>query len=130
MTTLENFYYGNIIPHEKPIIKGSDYDVANRLVVRHDEALTATLTEQQKETFQKFKDSYLELWVFSWNQNRGRGVELRQNLTRPNSPNLARNKKSGNNPTSSNKADTGDLSRFVSAKTAMEDHAGSIAVDD
>ena len=53
--------YGNIIPHENPIIKGSDYDVANRLVVRHDEALTATLTEQQKETFQKFKDSYLEL---------------------------------------------------------------------
>ena len=62
MTTLEDFYYGNIIPHENPIIKGSsDYDVANRLVVRHDEALTATLTEQQKETFQKFKDSYLEL---------------------------------------------------------------------
>ena len=61
MTTLENFYYGNIIPHENPIIKGSEYDVANRLVVRHDETLTATLTEQQKETFQKFKDSYLEL---------------------------------------------------------------------
>ena len=51
-------------------------------------------------------------------------------MTRPNSPNLARNKKSGNNPTSPNKADTGDLSRFVSAKTAMEYHAGSIAVDD
>ena len=61
MTTLEEFYYGNIIPHEIPIIKGSEYDTANRLVVRHDEALTATLTEQQKETFQKFKDSYLEL---------------------------------------------------------------------
>ena len=48
MTTLEDFYYGNIIPHEIPIIKGSEYDTANRLVVRHDEALTATLTEQQK----------------------------------------------------------------------------------
>ena len=48
MTTLEEFYYGNIIPHEIPIIKGSEYDTANRLVVRHDEALTATLTEQQK----------------------------------------------------------------------------------
>ena len=61
MTTLEDFYYGNIIPNEIPIIKGSEYDTANRLVVRHDEALTATLTEQQKETFQKFKDNYLEL---------------------------------------------------------------------
>ena len=61
MTTLEDFYFGNIIPHENPIIKGSEYDIANKLVVRHDEALTATLTEQQKEIFQKFKDSYLEL---------------------------------------------------------------------
>ena len=51
-------------------------------------------------------------------------------MTRPNSPNLARNKKSCKNPTSPNKADTGDLSRFVSAKTAMKAHAGSIAVDD
>ena len=32
MTTLEDFYYGNIIPHEIPIIKGSEYDTANRLV--------------------------------------------------------------------------------------------------
>ena len=64
MTTLEEFYYGSIIPHEIPIIKGSEYDTANRLVVRHDEALTATLTEQQKETFQKFKDSYLEIGGF------------------------------------------------------------------
>ena len=39
-------------------------------------------------------------------------------MTRPNSPNLARNKKSGNNPTSPNKADTGDLSRFVGTKKA------------
>ena len=61
MTTLENFYYRNIIPHEIPIVQGSEYDTANRLVVRHDEALTATLTEQQKEIFQKFKDNYLEL---------------------------------------------------------------------
>ncbi len=61
VTTLEEFYYGNIIPHEIPIIKGSEYDTANRLVVRHDEALTATLTELQKEIFQKYKDSSLEL---------------------------------------------------------------------
>ena len=61
MTTLENFYYRNIIPHEIPIVQGCEYDTANRLVVRHDEALTATLTEQQKEIFQKFKDNYLEL---------------------------------------------------------------------
>ena len=41
------------IPHENPIIKGSGYDIANRLVVRHDEALTETLTEQQKNSRKK-----------------------------------------------------------------------------
>ena len=76
MTTLENFYYGNIIPHETPIIKGSDYDVANRLVVRHDEALTSTLTEQQKEIFLKFKDNYLELLTLGERDAFIRGVSL------------------------------------------------------
>ena len=61
MTTLEDFYYGNIIPHENPIIKGSEYDMANRLVVRHDEALTTTLSEQQKEIFEKFKNANLDM---------------------------------------------------------------------
>ena len=61
----------------------------------------------------------------------GDGVVVeRLQMTRQNSPNLVQNKKSCKNPTSPNKADTGDLSRFVSAKTAMEYHAGSIAVDD
>ena len=76
MTTLENFYYGNIIPHEIPIVQGSEYDVANKLVVRHDEALTATLTEQQKETFQKFKDSYIDLLTLGERDSFIRGVSL------------------------------------------------------
>lgn len=60
-TTLENFYYGNIIPHENPIVAGSEYYKANKLIVRHDDALTATLTEQQKDIFRKYKDSQMEL---------------------------------------------------------------------
>ena len=76
MTTLENFYYGNIIPHEIPIVQGSEYDVANKLVVRHDEALTATLTEQQKETFQKFKDSYIDLLPLGERDSFIRGFSL------------------------------------------------------
>ena len=58
MTTLEKFYYGNIIPHEIPIVQSSECDTANRLVVLHDESLIATLTDQQKEIFQKFKNKY------------------------------------------------------------------------
>ena len=47
-------------------------------------------------------------------------------MTRPNSPNLARNKKSGNNPTSPNKADTGDLSRFSGEKNAVRQNTGRL----
>ena len=54
--------------------------------------------------------------VFTWYQNRGRSIELRQNLTRPVSPCVARKKKSGKYPTSHNKAHTADLSRFVGRK--------------
>lgn len=61
MTTLENLYYGNIIPHEFAIVRGSEYDVTNKLLVRHEEELTSTLTEQQKEVFCKFKDNQTEL---------------------------------------------------------------------
>ena len=61
MNILEEFYYGNIIPHEIPIIKGSEYDIANKIVIRHDEALTATLSEHQKEIFEKFKNANLDM---------------------------------------------------------------------
>lgn len=48
MSVLEEFYYGNIIPHEIPIDNGSDYANVNKLIIRYDEILTSTLTEKQK----------------------------------------------------------------------------------
>ena len=61
MTTLENLYYGNIAPHEYEVVRGSEYDVTAKLVIRHEQELSATLTERQKEVFQKFKDNQIEL---------------------------------------------------------------------
>ena len=61
MTTLENLYYGNIAPHEYEVPRGSEYYVTAQLVVRHENELLATLTEQQKETLQKIKDNHTEL---------------------------------------------------------------------
>ena len=48
MTTLENLYYGNIAPHEYEVEHGSEYDVTAKLVIRHEQELSATLTEHQK----------------------------------------------------------------------------------
>ena len=61
MTILEDLYYGNISPHERYIKCGSRVDRLVKLICKNEESLTATLTEQQKETFEKFKDCTSEL---------------------------------------------------------------------
>lgn len=61
MTTLEDLYYGNISPHERYIKRGTRVDKLVKLICKNEESLTATLTEQQKETFEKFKDCQSEL---------------------------------------------------------------------
>ena len=57
MTTLENFYYGNIIPHES-IVKQTGHfaKVLNKLNKAEDN-LTETLSEQQKILFDKFNET-------------------------------------------------------------------------
>jgi len=61
MTTLENLYYGNIAPHEYEVERGSEYDVTAKLVIRHEQELSATLTEQQNAILEKVKDNHTEL---------------------------------------------------------------------
>lgn len=61
MTTLEDLYYGNISPYERYIKRGSRVDQLVKLICKNEESLTATLTEKQKETFEKFKDCQNEL---------------------------------------------------------------------
>lgn len=61
MTTLENLYHGNIAPHEYEVERGSEYDVTAKLVIRHEQELSATLTEQQKAVLEKIKDNHTEL---------------------------------------------------------------------
>lgn len=61
MTTLEDLYYGNISPHERYIKRGSRVDKLIKLICKNEESLTTTFTEQQKETFEKFKDRQSEL---------------------------------------------------------------------
>ena len=61
MTTLENLYYGNISPHERYIKQGTRVDKLVKLICKNEDELTSTLTEKQKETFEKFKDCTSEL---------------------------------------------------------------------
>lgn len=61
MTTLEDLYYGNIYPYERDIKKTGRESTLLRLVVKNENDLLATLTEQQKEIFQKCKDAESEM---------------------------------------------------------------------
>ena len=61
MTTLENLYYGNISPHEYEVERGSEYDATAKLVIRHEQELSATLTEQQNAILEKIKNNHTEL---------------------------------------------------------------------
>ncbi len=61
MTTLDDLYYGNIHPCDRDIVRGSPTDRLLRLLCKNEDRLTSTLTEQQKETFIKFKNCQDEL---------------------------------------------------------------------
>ncbi len=61
MTTLDDLYYGNIHPCERDVVRGSPTDKLLRLLCKNEESLTSTLSEQQKETFLKFKNCQDEL---------------------------------------------------------------------
>lgn len=61
MNTLEELYYGNIVPNEKCAKLNSEVTELLKLLNRNEEKFTATLTEEQKETFEKYKDCNREI---------------------------------------------------------------------
>ena len=54
---IEELYYGNITPAERSFRRTGEYAHILQLVTRNEEKLAETLTEAQKEPFEKFKDS-------------------------------------------------------------------------
>ena len=58
---IEELYYGNITPAERSFLRTGEYAHILQLVARNEEKLTETLSEAQKETFEKFKDGTSEL---------------------------------------------------------------------
>lgn len=76
MTTIENLYYGNIVPAEKGIKKGSEYSKLLNLAARNEEKLSATLTKEQKILFEKYKDCTLEMYGISEKEAFVEGVKL------------------------------------------------------
>ena len=58
---IEELYYGNVLPFERRMPKAGEYSNILKLLTRNEEALLKTLTEVQKEIFEKFKANLTEL---------------------------------------------------------------------
>lgn len=76
MRILEEFYYGNIDPHERHFKKDDAFLELFRLASKNEQALTATLTEQQKETFEKYMMVHAEMCDFAERESFIRGFKL------------------------------------------------------
>lgn len=61
MDILEDLYYGNLLPQEKVSKLDDEMKELIGLLNRNEEKLTATLSDEQKETFEKYKDCNREI---------------------------------------------------------------------
>ena len=61
MDILEDLYYGNLFLHEKVSKLDDETKELLRLLNRNEEKLIANLSNEQKETFEKYKDCNQEI---------------------------------------------------------------------
>ena len=55
MRILEEFWYGNIEPTEYDTSSNKEYEKLVELICRNEEKLKATMTDEQKELFEKYE---------------------------------------------------------------------------
>ena len=65
MRILEEFWYGNIEPTEYDTSSNKEYKKLVELIFRNEEKLRATMTDEQKELFEKYTDCVRENQVIT-----------------------------------------------------------------
>ena len=76
MDTLEDLYYGNLFPHKKVSKLDDEMKELLGLLNRNEEKLIATLSDEQKDTFEKYKDCNREISEISERQSFIMGFKL------------------------------------------------------
>ena len=61
MNILEDLWFGNISPWERPLKKDRAYAELLALVIRHQEDLLSRLNDEEKEIFEKYADCSTEM---------------------------------------------------------------------
>ena len=78
MTTVEDLYYGNIVPADRKI--ESEYSQLLHLAARNEEKLSATLTKEQKILFEKYKECCVDMYGIAELEAFVSGVKLGVNI--------------------------------------------------
>lgn len=65
MSLLEEFWYGNIEPMEYDTSSSKEYKKLLELICRDEEKLKATMTDEQKELFEKYTDCVREYQIIT-----------------------------------------------------------------
>ena len=65
MRMLEEFWYGNIEPMEYGSFYNEEYKELLRLIIKNEEKLKATFSDEQKELFSKYTDCVHEFQTIS-----------------------------------------------------------------
>ncbi len=81
MHILEEFWYGNINPMERPFQRQMGFDKAFRMLTKNEERLLESLNEQEKELFDKFKACYDEMIQITECQTFIKGFKLGSRFT-------------------------------------------------
>lgn len=76
MNIIEDLYYGNLFPHEKCSRIDDEVKELLKLLNRNEDKLTATLSEDQKKTFEKYKDCNREISEISERETFLNGFQL------------------------------------------------------
>ena len=76
MNILEEFWYGNVRPNEKGFKKRTEYGRLLNLITRNEEKLIASLNENEKEIFTKYRECMDEFTQISECQIFAEGFKL------------------------------------------------------
>ena len=58
---LDELYFGNIVPDEQYIVKGSEYEKEMNRILEYEEALEKILNKSEKEILIKYRESSLNI---------------------------------------------------------------------
>ena len=58
---LDELYFGNIVPDEQYIVKGSEYEKEMNRILEYEEALDKSLNKSEKEILIKYRNSSLNI---------------------------------------------------------------------